>query len=225
MTVSVVMTAFNRPAQLRATLASIRSQAVPVEIIVVDDGSDVETPSICASGQVDFYRRLNRPSSPTYRNQALPLNIGIRAATGDVLIIQNAECLHVGPVIADLASRLTGHNVVFAQVVALDQSGILGIDYCSLFNPRPYFFCGAIRRDTLLRLRGFDEDYLTAGWEDDDMADRLRREGVDFLFTDILAYHQWHPPAKYDPIGNQALFERKRGEPTVRNMGREWGQL
>lgn len=225
MTVSVVMTTFNRPAQLRATLASIRSQAVPVEIAVVDDGSDMETPGICAHGQVEFYRQLNRPSSPTQHNQSLPLNIGIRAATGDVLIIQNAECLHVDPVIAGLTSFLTGHNTVFAQVVALDQSGIPGIDYCSLSNPRPYFFCGAIRRDTILRLRGFDEDYLTAGWEDDDMADRLRREGVEFLFTDIRVYHQWHPPAKYDPIGNQALFERKRGESTARNLGREWGQL
>ena len=83
----------------------------------------------------------------------------------------------------------------------------------------------------LLRLRGFDEDYTGAGFDDDDLADRLGASGIDFVFSDVLVHHQWHAPAgSYDDVEKmRALYQQKlaamlRGElGLVRNVGRDWG--
>jgi GT2 family glycosyltransferase len=225
--ISIVMTSFNRPKQLRETLRSIEAQKVDEvgEIIVVDEG-DPSTELLCKASGVKYFK-MNRPPSAEYSNPVLPLNIGIRQSSGEVIILQNAECKHVDPdTIRKLTSLVTPTNAVFARVIALDEEGRELLLYCGRENPRPYFFCGAIRREWFERLRGFDEDYKAYGYEDDDFADRLRREGVEFIFTDVLVYHQWHPyPGKInDVVSSRILYEAKRNEPTVRNLGREWGQ-
>jgi len=226
--ISLVLTTFNRPSQLLTTLHSIDRQHVgDSEIVVVDDGDDEQTQGICYSFSAR-YIKLNRPKSNHYRNQARPLNVGIRAAYGEIIILQNAECKHVDPfTIEALAEDVTANNAVFAQVTAMNQDGTRGICYCGPENPRPYFFCGAIRREWLMKLRGFDEDYQGYGWEDDDMADRLRRSGVTFEFTDIEVEHQWHEPAgiQGDMSIGGAMYAAKRQETVERNLGREWGVL
>ena len=237
-TVSIVITTYNRNAQLTATLNSIRAQDFSGEIIVVDDGDGAHGhPSaglVCAAHGVRYFH-LARPASTQFRNPAYPLNVGIRAATGDVIILQNAECKHVDPqAIAKLAAIVLASpslRAVFARVVAINEDGSEMMVYCGPENPRPYFFCGAIRRSVLLQLRGFDEDFTGAGYDDDDLALRLHCEGAEFLFTDTLVHHQWHSPAGVyaDAEAMRVLYEQKcaamtRGElGTVRNVGRDWG--
>lgn len=231
--VSIVITTFNRPHQLRATLNSINAQGFKnLEILVIDDGTDEETPSVCK----DFgalYIKVNRPVSTTYRNPALPNNIGIRHATGDIIILQNAECKHVDPAtIQKLSGAVTDKNAVFAKVVSLRQQGTpSGTLYCGPQTPRPFFFCGAIKRAWFEKLRGFDQDFVTAGYDDNDFADRLAKEGVSFVFSDVEVHHQWHPrgPGAEDFAVSAALYDQKRARMTagtlgtVRNLDRDWG--
>src|SRR5882724_5377227 len=141
--ISIVLTTFNRPSQLLTTLHSIDNQHVgDSEILVVDDGNDTRTPGICYAFDVRYFR-LQRPSSLHYRNQARPLNVGIKATKGENIILGNAECKHIGNnVILDLASKVTWNNAVFAHVSAMNQDGTRGICYCGPANPRPFFFCG-----------------------------------------------------------------------------------
>ena len=204
MSVSIVMTARNRERQMEATLESIRAQ---FELIVFEDNSPADVP---------------------YNNPARFINHAVRQAQNEIILLQNAECKHVDPeTISKLCALVTPTNAVFARVIALNEDGSEGQVYCGVENPRPYFFCGAIRREWFEKLRGFDEDFKGYGWEDDDFADRLRREGVEFVFTDILVHHQWHPPAGDlgDKESGRFMFERKKSEPTVRNLNREWGAL
>jgi len=224
--ISLVMTSYNRPHLLKNTLDSfLREDFKDYEIIVVDDGADDETPVICEEYGVR-YCHPSRPDPTARRNSARPLNCGLRQAIGDIIILQNAECKHIdSQTIEKLTALVTPTNAVFARVIALNEDGTERELYCGIDRPRPYFFCGAIKREWFERLRGFDEDFIGAGWEDDDFADRLRREGVEFIFTDILVHHQWHPPAVYELYANQSVYERKKSEPTVRNIGREWGEL
>jgi GT2 family glycosyltransferase len=211
---------------LLATLQSIDEQSTGCQIVVVDDGADDRTQGISLAFDA-LYLKLRRPVSEHYHNQARPLNVGIRHALGETIILQNAECKHVGGnVIESLVSRVTDSNAVFAHVTQMNEDGTRGICYCGSENPRPYFFCGAIRREWFLKLRGFDEDYQNYGWEDDDMADRLRRSGVTFEFTDIEVEHQWHPPAGIiDPSMTAGLemFKWKQSTGVERNLGRGWG--
>src|SRR5579863_680212 len=100
MTISIVITTFNRNPQLAQTLASIRGQHFSGEVIVVDDG-DLSHGYPSAKLLCDTFGakhiQCRRPASTAFRNPALPNNIGIRAATGDILILQNAECRHLDP--------------------------------------------------------------------------------------------------------------------------------
>jgi len=233
--VSIVMTTFNRPNQLRNTLESIYRQTFKdFEVIVVDDGTDNETQGICLSFGAT-YIKLNRPPSVQYRNPSIPNNVGIQRARGDVVILQNAECKHVDPsTIEKLFNAVTDTNVVFARVMGLHQDGSPDWLYCGKEQPRPFFFCGAIKRSWLEKLRGFDEDYTEAGYDDNDMAARLQKEGLTFEFSDIEVHHQWHPPAgagatDFHRMG--AMYKQKCAAMdagtlgTVRNLNREWGQL
>ena len=233
--ISIVITTYNRNSQLFQTLASIRRQGFDGEVIVVDNGDlSIGHPSAQLVCEAHGARRiaLHRPPSTAFRNPAYPNNVGIRAASGEVVILQNAECRHVDPdTISKLVAAVTSTNAVFAHVVALNLDGSILMDYCSPANPRPYFFCGAIRREHLVRLRGFDEDYDGAGFEDDDLADRLGASGIEFVFSDILVHHQWHAPAGtyadapvMHEIYQQKLAAMLRGElGVVRNLGRDWG--
>jgi hypothetical protein len=173
-----------------------------------------------------------RPASQSFRNPALPNNMGIRAAAGELILLQNAECRHDDPeTISKMVSLVTPTAAVFARVTAMQEDGTVGMLYCGEENPRPYFFCGAIRREWLVRLRGFDEDYQGAGYDDDDPGDRLAGAGVEFVFSDVAVTHQWHPPAgTYSDVAEmRALYQEKtsamlRGELGLeRNVGKTWG--
>ena len=235
MKTSIVLTTFNRNPQLAQTLASIRRQQFSGEVIVVDDGDlshgNPSASLVCAAFGARHIS-LRRPFSSSFRNPAYPNNVGIRAASGDVVILQNAECRHEDPeAIVKLTALVTPISAVFARVIALNEDGSELMTYCGPENPRPYFFCGAIRREWLVKLRGFDEDYTGAGYDDDDLADRLGASGVDFVFSDIKVSHQWHPPAGTyaDATEMHALYQSKlaammKGElGLVRNVGRDWG--
>jgi glycosyltransferase involved in cell wall biosynthesis len=235
MTTSIVITTYNRNPQLFQTLASIRRQGFDGEVIVVDDGdSSHGYPSARFVCEAHGARHIpcRRSPSDQFRNPALPNNMGIRAAAGDVVILQNAECRHEDPrAIEKLTGLVTPTSAVFACVIAQQEDGSQGMLYCGPENPRPYFFCGAIYRKHLVDLRGFDEDYTGAGYDDDDLADRLGASGVQFVFSDVLVHHQWHAPAGVyaDVDQMRELYQRKlaamlRGElGIVRNVGRDWG--
>jgi GT2 family glycosyltransferase len=228
--VSIVMTSYNRPAQLEKTLTSIRAQNYPsLEIVLVDDGKDQMTPRLCKDFGVR-YIKLNRARHPKgyVLTPARPLNIGIKAATGDILILQNAECKHADKdTIERLVSKLEPDNVVFARVIAIHSDEKEKMVYCG--DPErmvPYFFCGAIHKSHVTDLGGFDEEFSHSGFDDDDFGDRLKRSGLKFVFSDVKVFHQWHPSGGKIFIGPmRELFQKKQSEDIVRNKGREWGKL
>lgn len=170
--VSIVITTFNRPAQLQNTLLSFSTQAFKdYEVIVVDDGDDSETPVLCKKYGVR-YIKIFRPTSVRYRNPSVPNNVGIRLARGDVIILQNAECKHIDQAtIEKLYVAVTDKNAVFARVMGLYPDGSQHWLYVGKENQRPFFFCGAMKRCIFERLRGFDEDYVEWGCDDDDLGD------------------------------------------------------
>jgi len=230
--ISIVITTYNRAKQLRKTFESFVSQPTykDCEVIVIDDGIDAETPALCKEYGVD-YVHVGRPG--VYRNPAQPINIGLRRAVGDIIILQNAECKHSNPnTIEGLTSQVTDDNVVFALVMDLLEDGKeYGITHCGKLVQRPFFFCGAMKRSRFVELRGMDEDYPMGGYDDNDFADRLRHVGVKIVYSDIKVHHQWHPRPEYSMEPARLVYERKTAEmaagkiTAVRNLGREWGAL
>jgi GT2 family glycosyltransferase len=225
-----VITSRDRATLLGVTLKSIRAQAFKdYEIIVVDDGTDAETPALCREYSTEY---IHVGRAGVYRNPAQPINIGLRRAAGDIVILQNAECKHVDPnTIERLISLVSDRNVVFANVMGLKQDGSNDWLYCGLKAQRPFFFCGAMKRARFEALRGMDEDYPCGGYDDNDFADRLKHVGVEFVYSDISVHHQWHPRPALNAEAAARVYAAKttamaQGNITaVRNLGREWGAL
>ena len=195
MLVSICMTAYKRSTQLGVTLGSILKQRfTDYEIIVVNDGPDADAKMFSESAGAK-YIELKRPDVP-HRNSAVPNNTGLKAAKGEIILLQNAECRHVSSeTVATLAEYASANGVAFAAVMAENKDGSDSQWYCHpVYRKVPYFFCGAITRKLACELGGFDERFESYGFEDDDFAHRIKLSGVrpDWL-TCASARHQWHP--------------------------------
>ena len=169
--VSVIMTPYQREKQLNITLPTIIGAD---EIVIEPDDRD--------------------HSQQAWMNPAPILNRAIAKASGDIIIQQNAECLHVNRVV-DVMRKLPRGQVWFASCMALKEDGTEDKWYCHPeHRPRPDFFCGAFWKDEAPR---YNEAFTEYGWEDVQWADDARAKGLTFHYLyphEALVHHQWHPP-------------------------------
>ena len=237
--VSIAMGCYRRPMQLRNTLASIRKQTIPVhQIVVTDDGinpDNEQTRLACEEFGAEYYLRPARPAD-VLANSSIALNISIKKATGDILIIQCPECKYedkdgveklVAPIFVD--PMVT----TFPRVQALHENGHSFLQWFihEEHNPRFLNFCQALRLDLALQIGGFDERMQGPGWDDDDFEQRLLAFGATPMRVFTTVSHQWHPGwARGTEWHNKALFEETRdriaaGEKPVANEGKKWGEI
>jgi len=237
---SIIMTAYRRADLLANTLESIYRQTFKdFEVIVVEDGDDGGAiRQLCERYGLRYFQRKNRPDV-LFSNPAIPTNIGIRRAEGEVVIIQNAECLHHSPELIEAltAPHRTEKNLaVFASVSARSPDGTHWHWYVHPekdCRKRPFFFCGSVRREHIWRVQGLCEALPAYGYDDDILALQLQRIGVKFCFPgDIIAHHQWHTATgcwgiqKNQEIFREIMDKFMRHElPIETNAGREWGSL
>jgi GT2 family glycosyltransferase len=244
--ISIVMTAYKRPKLLKNTLESIKMQTrKPDEIIVVEDGHDggvTQGVAITAKNEglpVKYFCRQNRPHLD-YSNPAIPKNIGIKQATGDILIIQCAEVAYTSPNdILNMTRPVEECRGVstFATVSARDEQGGFQEWYAGPNRAEKWFldFCQAVRREAVVDIGGFDELYEGYGFDDDDFALRLQASGIQYRWAlDVECHHQWHPI--YNKVESLSIRGRMRYDKMkeevdagkrspVANIGRSWGRL
>jgi GT2 family glycosyltransferase len=232
------MTAYQRSEQLRKTLESIREQTVqPDQIILVEDGVNFDsqqTKQYCLDLGAEYYQRVNRPSSLDACS-SIPINIGIRRATGEVLVLQCSECKYEEK---DGLERLTAPVILDQYVTTnprvqcLNKDGSFNLWFIhERENPRFLNFCQALRTSWAIKIGGFDERYQGFGWEDNDFEERLRVQGVVQKRVETLVSHQWHAPARAGTEWhNKELYDRmygsiELGEKPIANEGKTWGSL
>lgn len=111
MKISIVTAYHNRKDLLINTLRSISLEKYDseLEIIIVDDGSTEENKLSDING---LFPTLNihildiEQSDKWWVNPCIPFNKGFELATGDVIIIQNPECLHMGNIIKTVEENI-----------------------------------------------------------------------------------------------------------------------
>jgi glycosyltransferase involved in cell wall biosynthesis len=179
-TVTVVIPAFNAAAFLGEALESVLAQTYqPLEIIVVDDGSEDETPQVAAAyASKVTYIRKERGGPASARNS------GIRAASGEWIAFQDADDIWLPTFLEKLVhtSAKKSADVAFCDAVTLENDIMVGptfferkglktrldeiAPYDILLDPFSLFFefhqfmltCAVlVRRDALLRVGLFDE--------------------------------------------------------------------
>jgi len=128
--ISVVMAYHNRKSLLLQTLKSIAPcpYAPLTEIIIVDDGSSPEhrLDNINEELKDLIGKTLNikvirvEPEDKWYSNPCIPYNMGFKEATGDVIIIQNPECYHLGDILT-VASQVRYNQYISFHCFSLDK--------------------------------------------------------------------------------------------------------
>jgi len=128
-------------------------------------------------------------------NPSKALNLGVREAKYDNIIITSPEVKPITPVLEQLSEKL-GKNVV-CQVTDQDDKGNLSVLVSRLFRsdtPAMYFLAMFNKAD-IEAINGWDEDFMKGyAYEDNDFGDRWVRAGLPFEVCDeITALHQYHP--------------------------------
>ena len=195
--VSVVLPTLNERAFIRDCLDSLLHQDYPVgQILVVDGGSTDGTRAIVASSSPRV-RLLDNPRVTA----AAAMNVGIAAATGDVVCRADAHALYATDYVRQCVAALaeTGADNVggamravgttaFGRAVAAVTSSPFGVGpgrfhYSDETEEVDTVYLGCWRRSTLERLGGYDESSLQWAAEDHELNFRLRRAGGRILLS------------------------------------------
>lgn len=224
MKVSIVMSFWNRKKQLFNTLRSIHSYGHEVEIIIVDDASTNGDDIHCFE---DSLTKVITLTDKTWINPCIGFNTGFSQATGDIIIIQNAECYHHGDIVAhalsnarkgkyisysafclneELSNKITFDTDIDKMIRPyrhnkIDTEGWEGNGWYNhpVYRPEGYHFCAAIMREDLYDLGGFDERYYDGlGFDDNELLNRITKKGMKIkIIEEPFVLHQFHP--KFQP--------------------------
>lgn len=177
MRVSAVVATYNRADFLPRAIASIRAQTVPVEIVVVDDGSSDRTPSVL--------RELAGPDlvvlrNPKNRERAVSRNRGVQASSGELIAMLDSDDewlpTHVEEA-CEVLSREPGCGLVYSPSFFVREGRVVHVGPLDpLASPREalpqgnaFAFSSVVMRRSLFEMVGGfrdDPELLTAeDWE------------------------------------------------------------
>ncbi|MHB1295904.1 MAG: glycosyltransferase [Anaerolineae bacterium] len=187
MKLSVIIPVYNGHEQIGQCLAALAaSTRKPDEVIVVDDGSTDGSAVVAAGYGVRVLTLAGAHRGPAYAR-----NRGADLARGDVLVFLDADVAAHADTLSLIARYLAEHSDVGALFGSYDDAppakGLV-TRYKNLLHHHVHqtgrreastFWagCGAIRRDLLLSMGGFSEDYARPSIEDIELGVRLRQAG------------------------------------------------
>lgn len=232
------MTYYNRKEQLEFTLKSIfQSVQNDYEIIIVDDGS-IKSERIEYLQDVYSFIKIIRieKENKWWNNPCIPFNMGIAKAKGDIIVLQNSECIHVGDVLDYIVHNLNEENYLTMSAYSLNSEmsvliRVLKYEFIYTFSnklpqkiyeskdglgwynhpvycPVYYHFCSAITKTNMDKLQGFDERYAKGiAFDDNELVERITRLGLKKeIVTGVFVNHQWHD--KVDHFSAEKYHEK-----------------
>jgi glycosyltransferase involved in cell wall biosynthesis len=196
MRVSIIIPVYNNPQDLRECLTAVRASVCSgSEIIVVDDASTDDTPSVAAQMGVCVLR-LAKNAGP-----AAARNYGAHHAKGDILFFVDADVVIAPNAIRRILELFVEHPdlaAVFGSYDARPRAQGIISRYRNLLhhfvhqhgNPEASTFwagCGAIRRSVFHEFGGFDaKRFLRPSIEDIELGYRLRQATHRILLDKAL---------------------------------------
>lgn len=125
--ISIVMTYYNRPQQLRNTLKSMQCfddlSSPDIQLIIVDDASDDDQRAIPVLKEMHIPALVIDISKEqkTWINPSVPFNMGFALAEKEIVVIQNPECLHLWNVLSAIRCQIEENNYLTCSAYSLSQ--------------------------------------------------------------------------------------------------------
>lgn len=212
MKVSICFPTYNHAPLLRRTLKSIFAQNPPFdfEVCVCNDGSTDDTADVLSEYPIKL---TSLPVKDFWRNASYAGNIALRMAIGELVFWTTDDVMHSDDtVIERLANAIKPGSFALAACKAVKvidgvppeqwetcHEGYRGWYIHSKYRKAMHPFLGAFWRRDVFQIGGWDERFVTYGYDDDWLEACLTR-GLGLTPTwhdDIVCYHQDHP------IGNR----------------------
>jgi glycosyltransferase involved in cell wall biosynthesis len=229
MKLSIVIPYHNRKSLLLNVLKSFNSN-YPIEVVIVDDGSSEEHQLEDILNNYKFKILLIKLEPHTqWRGPIIAYNTGFKAATGDAIMLNSSEVVHIGDIIGYVFNNLNdktflnfsafmgwdGLNEKITNIKGNFETEISGMisgvkswwgGHSSTGTFIPY--SGAITKKNMDVLCGYDTRFLRGvGYEDYDFTERVKNLGLKLTAVDKpFCLHQWHPPTEYPNRINQDLL-------------------
>lgn len=214
-TVSIVVPTLGRPRLLQRCLAAIvlcRTQRADLEVLIVDDGPSLGTQAIIAAWAARYVGAgigLRYEANTGNHGPAAARNRGWRAARGSIIAFTDDDTEPASDWIEQgLRAFDQDIDAAWGRIIMpiprvptdyeLDARGLERAEFVTA-----NCFC---RRDTLIRLDGFDENFRTAWREDTDFYFRLLESGARIAHVaDAVVVH----PVRPAPWGVSLRQQRK----------------
>lgn len=206
MKLSIVIPYYNRK-QLLANVMDSINMTENIEVIIVDDGSDE---------RIDLlnYRIIRLERSNEWRGACVAYNEGFKSATGDVIMINSSECVHVGNITKYVFKNFKENDYFSFATYMMNADEDLnnprfdnfwGV-HSTIGNSIPY--CGVISKYNMDLLGGYDERFVKGiGFDDYDFTHRVKNLGLNIKVIDNpYVIHQWHKPTEYTNTINYDLL-------------------
>lgn len=244
MKISIITAYYNRKELFIKTLESIQKQLDDtiddVEMIAVDDASSEEERLEDLIDRFPFLKiiRLEKDTK-WYKNSCIPFNIGFSAAKGDVIILQNPECLHFGDILKYTRNNIGNNKYLSFGCYSLDEEPTDKIDFYlqnpeqlkklirennvkntrdgsnswynhSVLRPVAYHFCCAITRKDLYDLGGFDPAYANGvAYDDNEFLHRIKLKNMQIEIVDSEIVLHLYHYRKKSSFNNPLILSKK----------------
>ena len=203
--ISVIIPSYNRPEKLQVCLRALTRQTLPVEdfeVIVVDDGSPMDTTPIIEPFRESLSLKLIKQAN---QGPAAARNAGAGEAQGAFVAFTDDDC---SPHESWLERLLTSFQVTPTVMIGgqtinqltdnvYAQASQTLIDYIYQYyaeeRSEMHFFASsnlALPLDAFKSQGGFDQEFPSASGEDREFCDRWNLNGNSLKYTpDAIIYH------------------------------------
>jgi len=220
MEVSIIIPTYNRKEILREALEFLFNQSYPkenYEIVIVDDGS--------TDGTEKMINSLSPPCRLVYLHQdrkgpAIARNLGIKNARGKIIVFIDSDIFSSPDFINEHVKfhRRFGDVVVSGPTVRTDKLKDVFSDIKrrkfreSLAWSGPSLITSnlSVKKEFLLKVGGFDGEFVGMGWHDWELGLRLKKLGLEVKRNvEAIVYHYKRKRRLSDiPF----LCEKRRGQ-------------
>lgn len=263
--VCLLITVFNRTNQLINSLRRLIHLTLPDEILIVDDGSEPELEQELKQFEGILPIRYIYNNNKDWSICSMARNIGIKNTDCDIIITSEPEILFITDNIKEMLSLHYQTNEIIS-IGTIYHQGELGttgdrtieegwIDMTVVNksehntnpkNPKGYAqisgwvapFSALYRKEWLMEINGWDEEFISWGFDDIDLLSRLRIKGYNqHIANELSAIHQWHSKLPPDVQSKACVYNEQRmidknlnngginNPHLIANQNKEWGVI